>query len=121
MTFAATSYILFTGNTVKLAEFYNHAFGFKIAKNPHYKETEWLELTAGRGFKLCLHRWPAPGSPKGNRNKMVLGVADVGEARAHLIGQGVKMGKHHQWPSGDACDGRDPDGNLFQIAGPARS
>ncbi len=79
MTFTATSYILFTRDTVKLAAFYNRAFGFKVSKNPLYKETEWLELRAGRGFKVCFHRWPAPGSPKGNRNKMVLTVADVGQ------------------------------------------
>jgi predicted enzyme related to lactoylglutathione lyase len=118
MNFTAKEYILFTRDTAKLAEFYARAFGFKIGKNPHYKETDWLELGAGRGFKICLHRFPAPGSPKGNRNKLVLAVRDVGEARKHLVARGVKMGKHHQWPSGDACDGRDPDGNAFQIAGP---
>ena len=121
MTFTATSYILFTRDTVKLAAFYNRAFGFKVSKNPVYKETEWLELRAGRGFKICFHRWPAPGSPKGNRNKMVLTVEDVGQARGHLVAAGAKMGKHHHWPGGDACDGRDPDGNLFQIAGPSTS
>jgi predicted enzyme related to lactoylglutathione lyase len=119
MTFTASAYILFTRNTIKLAAFYRQAFGFKQAKGTQYKEAEWIELGAGRGFKVCLHRWPNPGSPKGNRNKMVFSVADVGEARRHLVGQGVKMGKHHHWPGGDACDGRDPDGNLFQIAGPS--
>ena len=34
MTFTATSYILFTRDTVKLAAFYNRAFGFRGVEEP---------------------------------------------------------------------------------------
>jgi hypothetical protein len=88
-------------------------------KNRHYKESEWLELQAGKSFKLCLHRFPKPGSPSGNRNKLVFSVEDVAQARAHLLAKRVKLGEVKHWPSADACDGRDPEGNAFQLQGPA--
>ena len=120
MKFRAAAYILFTRDVGRLAAFYERAFGFKRKKNPHYGEASWLELEAGRGFRLCLHRSAeAPGRVGSRQGKLVLHVADVAEARDDLRKAGVKLGSHKRWPSGDACDGRDPDGNVFQLLGPS--
>lgn len=118
-TATATSYILFTRDPIKLAQFYSRAFGFKVAKDPRYKETEWLELVVSRAFRICLHRWPAPGSAAGNRNKMVFVVSDLTAARRRLVAEGAKMSR--QRPGAHACDGRDLDGNLFRIKASGRS
>jgi hypothetical protein len=117
MRFKVQSYILFTGDMAGMRRCYVEVLGLKIAKNKRYPEDEWLELK-GAGFKLCLHRANKPGSGSGNRNKLVFRIEDVKQARAYLISKGVKMGTHHHWPHIDACDGHDPDGNKFQIAGP---
>jgi hypothetical protein len=43
---------------------------------------------------------------------------DVAAARAALISRGVKtMGKIISTETFDMCDGKDPDGNPFQISG----
>jgi hypothetical protein len=104
-----------------MASFYTEALGLRVVPNKEFGPDEWLVLASpGRnGLRLCLHKAGKPGSPPYNRNKLVFEVDDVGEARRHLIAKGVKMGTHHHWPGMDACDGRDPEGNAFQIAGPA--
>jgi predicted enzyme related to lactoylglutathione lyase len=118
--FNATAYILFVKDMPRLTAFYGEAFGFKQLKNARYKETQWLELQAGKGFKLCLHKFPKPGSPSGNRNKLVFGVDDVSKARAALKGRGARLGDIKTYADVDHLDGRDPEGNAFQLVGPAR-
>jgi predicted enzyme related to lactoylglutathione lyase len=119
--FSASSYILFVKDMEKLTKFYADAFGLKRVKNTRYKESEWLELQAGRGFKLCLHQFPRPGSPSGNRNKLVFVVEDAAAARAHLRGTGAKLGDIKHYGDSDVCDGRDPEGNAFQLVSPRKS
>ena len=117
MTFTATSLIYFCGDMAAMRAFYTDVLGLAIVPSATFALDEWTELDAGT-FRLCLHKAGKPGSPPHNRNKLVFRVADVAAARAHLIARGVAMGKHHHWDEIDACDGRDPEGNAFQIAGP---
>ena len=115
MIFKIHSYIFFCQDMAKMTAFYNHVLGLKIQKNRYYLPDEWVEL-GGSGFRVCLHRSPSPSFEGRNKNKLVFDVEDVGEARAHLIANKVKMGKHHRWDIGEVCDGKDPEGNKFQIA-----
>jgi catechol 2,3-dioxygenase-like lactoylglutathione lyase family enzyme len=110
--------IYFCKDMAAMTAFYADVLGMRRVKNDVFPEDEWLEL-GGEGFKLCLHKAGAPGAPEKSRNKLVFRVKDVGAAREHLIARGIKMGKHHHWSQIDACDGRDPEGNAFQIAGPS--
>ena len=101
-----------------MRSFYSEVMGMAIVENNAYPLDEWAELD-GKGFKLCLHRAGTPGSGSDKGNKLVFQVDDVGKAREYLVGRRVKMGTHHHWDQIDACDGRDPEGNAFQISGPA--
>jgi hypothetical protein len=51
--------------------------------------------------------------------KLVLTVdRELAELRAELVGKGVPMGAIKSYPglTGPLCDGRDPEGNVFQLA-----
>lgn len=117
MKFRMLRYILFCKDMKGMAAFYSDIVGLKQSLRPGGSPAEWVEL-GGKGFRLCLHKAGKPGCAGRNRNKMVFEVDDVGAAREYLIEHGVKMGKHHQWSHADASDGKDPEGNVFQITGP---
>lgn len=118
MTFQFKQIIYFCKDVPALTRFYVDVFGMRPIENTTYPSDEWQELD-GNGFRLCLHKSGKPGSPAGNKNKLVFAVDDVGAAREYLIKHKVKMGVHHHWGEMEASDGRDPEGNKFQVAGPA--
>ncbi len=120
MKFKINCVIYFCKNMKLMTEFYTNVMGLRVIRNDTFPPNEWLEL-GGKGFKLCLHKAGNPGCPGRNRNKLVFEVDEVGEARAYLVARKVRVGKNLRWASGETCDGRDPEGNRFQIAGPRRS
>jgi hypothetical protein len=66
---------------------------------------------------IALHHAPQPLSARGKPSaKIVFGVLDVPAAKMLLESRGVKMGKIHSFTGIDICDGKDPEGNLFQIS-----
>ena len=115
------SLIYFCKDMQTMTTFYQDVMGLRAIRNDHYPADEWAEL-GGKGFRLCLHKAGNPGCPGRNRNKLVFEVDDVGKARDYLKKHKVRMGKLQQMAGGDACDGRDPEGNKFQIwrPGPQR-
>lgn len=117
MRFTLQRYILFCKDMPGMIAFYRDVMGLKLSTRTGVPETEWAEL-GGKAFRLCLHKSGKPGQAGRSRNKVVFSVDDVGVSRKHLIKGGARMGKHHHWGHLDACDGKDPEGNLFQIAGP---
>ena len=48
--------------------------------------------------------------------KFVFGAKDVKKEKARLVKLGVKMGEIMEFEDLRMCDGRDPDGNRFQIS-----
>ena len=101
--------IVFTADVDKLGAFYRDVIGLKIAG----QETGWIDFAAG-ACNLALHAGkPAPGKwPP----KLVFYAADVSAARAQLVKRGADMGPVKSAKTFDMCDGRDPDGNPFQIS-----
>lgn len=118
MKFALQRYILFCRDMRAMTEFYGNVMGLKKTTRPGDSESEWVEL-GNKAFRIALHKAGSPGCKDRNRNKMVFEVDDVGAAREYLMEHGVRMGKHHQWSHADASDGKDPEGNVFQITGPS--
>ena len=105
--------ILFSRNVSRLADFYRDVLGLQ----PFEGESEpgWVELLAG-GCRLALHdggREPEKGRP---RVKIVFGTEDVVACRSTLVARGAKMGKILSFDGIEICDGKDPDGNTFQIS-----
>jgi catechol 2,3-dioxygenase-like lactoylglutathione lyase family enzyme len=117
MQFALKQMIYFCADMEAMTAFYAGVMGLKVIENDAFSLEEWVELDGG-AFKLCLHKAGKPGASERSRNKLVFEVPDVGKAREYLIAHGVAMGVHHHWEGCDASDGRDPEGNAFQIAGP---
>ena len=119
MQFQLRHVIFFCADMEKMTRFYTEVMGLRAVAQPPYDPKDWVRLEGGV-FTLCLHKSGKPGSASGNKNKLVFEVDDVGTAREYLLAHKVKMGVHHHWGEMEASDGHDPEGNKFQIAGPAR-
>jgi catechol-2,3-dioxygenase len=114
--------ILYVQDVGRLAAFYKDALGLPIVEEI---KDEWAVLRAG-GCELALHRVGKPyrvsdtASWKVETNvKLVMTVdRDLAELRAELLDKGVEIGNIKSYPglTGPLCDGRDPEGNVFQLA-----
>ena len=114
--------ILYVQDVERLARFYESAFGLAVIEAI---PGEWAVLDAG-SCQLALHRVGAPyrvadtGRWKAESNaKLVFTVArNIAELRAALMAKGVEMGEIKSYPglTGPLCDGKDPEGNVFQLA-----
>ncbi len=105
--------MLFVSDVIGVAGFYRDKLGLQ----PLGEVTpEWVELKAGR-CTIALHKVKKPLRERGDASaKIVFGVKDVPAGKAMLESRGVKMGKIHSFEGIDFCDGKDPEGNLFQIS-----
>lgn len=101
--------VLFTSRMPQMAAFYRDVLGLRqIADNPG-----WKEFAAG-GCNIALHNGS---SEIGQRApKMSFYARDVGASRALLIKRGAKLGKVRSGAGLDLCEGKDPDGNPFQLS-----
>ncbi len=99
--------ILFTRNMATITAFYRNVIGLPLKS----EEKGWVEFDAG-GCVLALHQGPGePGS-----TKLAFGSMDVAKTRDQLAARGARMGKVKDLGGLVLCDGKDPDGNLFQIS-----
>jgi catechol 2,3-dioxygenase-like lactoylglutathione lyase family enzyme len=101
--------IIFTRRMDEMAKFYRDVIGLK----PLTDEAEWKEFQAG-GCNLALHKGSS--SVGAHPPKMVFFARDVAAARSELLRRGATLGKMKSGAGPDMCDGRDPDGNPFQIS-----
>jgi predicted enzyme related to lactoylglutathione lyase len=113
--------IIFVGNVEKCAKFYVDAFGFTALPSQHGAK-EWMELETG-GCRLAFHKAHGPkgpiDSPTGSAmhpHKIVFYAEDVQAARAAVAARGAVMGKVHKFGELVMCDGKDPEGHVFQIS-----
>jgi hypothetical protein len=104
--------IIFTAEVERLARFYKAAF--ELAEIG-VANSEWAELDAG-GCNLAFHK--IDGEPNVNEGwiKPVFGTTDVSAERLRLAALGIEMSEVVTFGEIQLCDGRDPDGNWFQIS-----
>ncbi len=101
--------ILFTSDMAGMTAFYGQVIGL----TPVSRSEGWTEFAAG-GCNLALHA--GPGAPGKRPPKLVFYAADVAAGRAALVKRGAKLGPVKSAGSFDLCDGKDPDGNPFQLS-----
>ena len=114
--------ILYVQDAERLAAFYREAFAFELVQ---HIPGEWAVLKAG-DCELALFqvsaeyiRPPGGWTGKNNNAKLVFTIdRPITEMRDALIALGIPMGEIKQYPglTGPLCDGRDPEGNVFQLA-----
>jgi predicted enzyme related to lactoylglutathione lyase len=112
--------IVFAQDMPRMTAFYRDALGLHFL--PDSSNEEWAEFDA-EGTLLALHAIPdeaattiaftEPQRPRSDTPiKLVFEAPDLEGARAHLVAHGAVMLEPHRW---GACDGLDPEGNVFQI------
>jgi catechol 2,3-dioxygenase-like lactoylglutathione lyase family enzyme len=101
--------IIFTADMPAMTRFYRDAMGLKQLAD----DEDWKEFSAG-GSNIALHHGK---SSVGKRPpKISFFAADVAAARSALMQRGAVLGKVTSAKAFDFCDGKDPDGNPFQIS-----
>jgi catechol 2,3-dioxygenase-like lactoylglutathione lyase family enzyme len=101
--------ILFTAQMDAMSKFYGQVLGL----NQVTDEKGWKEFDAGV-IRIALHSGPASPGRKGP--KLVFYAGDVAGLRATLAARGAKLGKVREGDGFSLCDGKDPDGNPFQLS-----
>jgi catechol 2,3-dioxygenase-like lactoylglutathione lyase family enzyme len=101
--------ILFTRDMAAMSRFYGEVLGLELANSA----AGWKDYQAG-GCAIALHEGEA--KPGTRAPKLAFFAADVAATRATLVRRGAKMGKVLSASHHDMCDGKDPDGNAFQIS-----
>jgi len=101
--------ILFTANMGAMSAFYEQVIGL----SPLSRGEDWTEFAAG-GCNIALHAGKAEAGKR--PPKLVFYAADVAAGRAALANRGAKMGAVTSTGAFDLCDGKDPDGNPFQLS-----
>jgi catechol-2,3-dioxygenase len=122
MQVALNRVILYVQDVDRLATFYQQGFGLRVVEEI---KGEWSVLDAGP-CQLALHRVgkayrvddPASWEVESNAKLVMTVDRPLPELRAELIAKGVPMGQIKSYPglTGPLCDGRDPEGNVFQLA-----
>jgi predicted enzyme related to lactoylglutathione lyase len=108
-----TAIILFVSDVHRLAEFYRDILGFKVIGDI---DPEWTEIDCG-SCRIGLHKiGKNRGVKKETGVKIVFGTKDVHKTRASIEKRGHKMGKTRNFGEINFCDGKDPEGNVFQIS-----
>ncbi|MBI3857099.1 MAG: hypothetical protein HY293_15545 [Planctomycetes bacterium] len=97
--------ILFSGDLPRLTAFYRDLLGLPIREGS--PEEGWVDFGA-----LALHR----GAARRGSAKIAFWTADVKKTRDELVKRGAKLGKVKDFGSLVLCDGRDPEGNCFQLS-----
>jgi catechol 2,3-dioxygenase-like lactoylglutathione lyase family enzyme len=112
--------ILYVRDVELLKSFYQTHFGFPVAEEI---ENEWAVLKAG-DIDMALHRVgepyrERPNHPNTSNTKVVFSIdAGLSALREKLLSAGVQMSdlKRYDGFAQLMCDGKDPEGNVFQLS-----
>lgn len=104
--------IIFTHDVERLSEFYRSTFGLETVGEA---DAGWAELSTGT-CDLAFHKYGEGAEERDGWMKIVFGTRDVAAERERLIERGIEMSEITEFGSIRLCDGRDPDGNWFQIS-----
>ncbi|MBG9378541.1 VOC family protein [Panacibacter sp. DH6] len=122
MNLTCKQVILFCADVKKLVHFYTECFGFSIIGT---FDENWTVLDAGQ-VELAFHKIPPehlptpPGAFTVTDTNVKL-VFETGAALSsfheQLLAKGTDVGAIQQYPGYpfQVCDGRDPEGNVFQL------
>ncbi len=113
MTLAIFRIIYFTNQMKTMTAFYRDVIGLSPIGDPESDPSNFLEFDAG-ACTIALHKG-SPGTPA-SRNKIVFYTDNVAKTREELIARGAKMGTFNPKSTLRLCDGKDPEGNKFQIS-----
>lgn len=120
MTAAFSRIILYVQQVDSLSAFYQQHFSFVPVETI---PDEWALLNCN-GLELALHRaGPAYRNDSvtehsASNAKIVFSITeDIHQVRQHMIQQGANLGAVKDYPGFDylLCDGKDPEGNIFQL------
>ena len=114
--------ILYVRDVTRLKQFYETHFRFRVIEEI---AGEWGVLQAGQ-MQLALHlvgrayRTTRPLTTQSNAKLVFTIESGLPEVRANLERAGVVVGEIKRYPgfSYSLCDGRDPEGNVFQLSEP---
>jgi len=104
--------ILFARDVGALARFYRDVLGLRLKGDP--RDSSWVELGSG-SCTLAIHRGATAKERRG-APKIVFGTRDVAALREQLSRKGARMGPVKGFGTLHRCDGKDPEGNVFQIS-----
>ncbi len=115
--------MVFVSDMPRMQAFYRDLLGLAVIE----EDPSFARYDVG-GVWFALHAIPRPpaiATPPERRAdcclKFTFHVADLDAVRARLIAAGIAMDAPWSWNGHRACDGVDPEGNVFQIATPAAS
>jgi predicted enzyme related to lactoylglutathione lyase len=105
--------ILYVKDVAKVAAFYQRFFGM----SPLPGATEgWIELAAGLGgCTIALHK-ASVSQKSGSAMKVVFAVSNVSAFKRLKEREGMKLGVIHEAGGFEFANGKDPEGNSFQIS-----
>ena len=104
--------IIFTPNVKRVVDFYRSCFDLDVIGEA---TDEWTELGAG-GCNIAFHKTSETGTERDGWTKIVFCSDDVKAERSRLENMGIEMSDVSTYGEIEMCDGRDPDGNYFQVS-----
>jgi predicted enzyme related to lactoylglutathione lyase len=121
--------MLYVKDLPRMKEFYGQMLRSQPV-NAEWIET-WAVFEAG-GARFALHAIPEeharhveisspPRARETSAVKLIFAVDDVPAERSRLEALGITMLQRPWQKANDACDGVDPEGNVFQISAAHRS
>ena len=109
MKLALKRIVLFTRDMKRLTAFYRDVLDLPLKVD----ERNYKEFDAG-GCGIAIHNGA---SRVGARPpKLSFWIEDIAAARAVLVERGAKLGEVKGGPDLTRCEGKDPDGNPFQLS-----
>ena len=106
--------ILFVRDVPTVGAFYRDVLDLGEVVNPDDPK-DWLEFSAGT-CTIALHHGGVESRGRKRLPKIVFYSQDVESTRAALIKKGVKMGAMQTTANFQFYNGRDPEGNHFQVS-----
>lgn len=104
--------IVFTPDVDGMVRFYTSCFGLSTIGDAN---ADWTELEAG-SCRIAFHRIDEHSESRDGWIKIVFGAKDVATEKLRLENLGIEMSDIVEFGDIKLCDGRDSDGNWFQIS-----
>jgi hypothetical protein len=104
--------IIFTPDVGRLVDFYIASFGLGVIGK---RDRSWTELKAG-DCNIAFHYVDEHDTSRPGWIKIVFGSDDIEGEKRRLETLGITMSDIVEYEGIKLCDGRDPDGNSFQIS-----